>query len=643
MRSDEPTNDGDDSMFDAVLRAVAHAPPCEPVHETPPGARWGARYVIERKLGSGGMGTVYLATDSLLGRLVALKVLHPSERREADTQRERLLREARLAALVEHERVARVYDVGEHDDQMFVAMEYVRGTNLRAWMGQPHAPSEVLALVAQIADGLEVLHDASVVHRDLKPENVMLLEAGGVKLLDFGLAGQVLPVDAVADTAELGDGSTFSGTVGYIAPEGHVDARADIFAFGVILHELVTGERPFPAVRGSVLAEVLRTTPPGCDGDAWKRYPTGLSALARRTLALDRGARFADGKAVRAALRELAPPATAGRRPIWYGLAIAGLAIGADVSLRKPPRAVGPPPAGMALIDEGELAVGQTAEAVDAQCREIGAKCLAEPTDDESRAARADLRRVQGYQVPRTTVRVAPFYLDVHEVTNREMVEVLNAAGTSLDLVPDDTSHELRYVHFQTGAGPANITLLDLDAEHGGIERGPDRRYRVLPGRGDWPVVQVTWYGADFYCRAQGKRLPTEDEWEAAARGHDDRPFPWGAERPRCGGVNLPNDAYFPLPGCPETATAVDVMTSPQDVTPQGIHDLGGNAAEWTSTPFEDARRGREDARPDAPHVIRGGSYFYSFSVHTSSRNKRPANTAHLNVGLRCAADAQGA
>jgi serine/threonine protein kinase len=651
--------------IDEVLRGVAHAPPCAPPIEPTSGSRWGdqGRFVIERRIGRGGMGTVYLATDSLLGRQVALKVLDAGDQPESEARRKRLLREARLAAGVEHERIARVYDVGEHDETTFVAMEYVRGANLRAWMKHSHDPDEILGVVEQIADGLVVLHRAGVIHRDLKPENVMLPDSGGVKLLDFGLAGQMTHVPDAGGGA-VGPGSAsvsaFQGTPGYIAPEqysgSHADSRADVFALGVIVFELVTGGRPFPATSGTALVETLRAEPVRCAGDAWQHYPAGLGDVTKRMLEVDRDARFADGAEVRDALRSLraqgmtlAPPyATTRRRRswrAWFVVAVTGLVILVDGSELRSPRhsnVLGEAPAGMVLIAEGELAVGQSSKVVADQCQQIGAKCTADPTDHEALEAQKNLRRVLGYQVPQIRVNVEPFYLDIHEVTNREMVEVLNGANSSLTVEADDTTREPRYVRFQTGAGPTDPFLLDLDPAMSGIEMTPEHRFRVRTGRDRWPVIQATWSGAQFYCKAQGKRLPTENEWEAAARGSDNRPFPWGSEAPRCRGVNIPNDAYVSVPGCPDTAGPADVMSSPQDVTPQGVYDMGGNAAEWVETAFAEAGRDREGvSEPSSPHVIRGGSWFYSFPVHTSVRNKRPGNTAHKNVGFRCATNSR--
>src|SRR5262249_25953454 len=176
MGETKPTVDGysdtllpGESAVDGLLREIAESPPQAPPSTAAAGMRWGAagRYLIERRLGRGGMGTVYVALDTVLTRQVALKVLDRAGSDESSGHA-RLLREASLAARVEHERIARVYDIGEHDAFEFVAMEYVRGETLRQWMKKrPATPDEIVAVATRIAEGLAELHAHGVVHRDL--------------------------------------------------------------------------------------------------------------------------------------------------------------------------------------------------------------------------------------------------------------------------------------------------------------------------------------------------------------------------------------------------------------------------------------------------------------------------------------------
>jgi predicted Ser/Thr protein kinase len=295
-----------------VLRAIAYAPSRRPADAMAPGSPWGEadRYTIQRRLGRGGMGSVYAAVDGVLDRIVALKVLDAT----GDNDRDRVLREAKLAARVEHERIARVYDAGRHAGLGFVAMEYVQGTTLRAWMtGRDLSPSDAVQIAIQIAEGLAALHGCGVVHRDLKPENVMVTAQGTVKLLDFGLARAALAAGdatvARGGAPASGTATAMSGTPGYMAPEqwagGVVDARADVFALGVILHELITGEPPFRGDTVTAIGEATRAGVPPLGGEKWQRAHASLRAHTRRMLAPDPDQRFADGADVLRALAEL--------------------------------------------------------------------------------------------------------------------------------------------------------------------------------------------------------------------------------------------------------------------------------------------------------------------------------------------------
>lgn len=659
----------EEAELDDLLRRIAYAPPRHPSSEPArTGERWGAggRYVIEARLGRGGMGTVYSAADTLLSRTVALKVLDAAHGDDEAAQRARLLREARIAARIEHERIVRVYDVGEHEGSLFVAMELLRGVTLRSWMaGRTAAAGEMLAVVGQIADGLAALHAAGVFHRDLKPENVMLTEQGGIRLLDFGLARHAARPGAegggpVAIRAPAGGESLvgLSGTPAYMAPEqwaGHpLDARVDVFALGIMVYELVTGARPFDA-QGVLL--VTRWVDPDFSGEAWAKMPPGLQAITARMLARDPAERFADGAAVRDALgaiaakpvapaallpastiaklalatTEAAPVSRPRRRRSWVPVG-AAVAIGAAalVTLRvatlRQPSAPRPPPApGMAWIDVGTITVGRSPEELDRECAAIGPGCN-----------RGRMQR----EVPSSQVTIPPFQLDIYEVTNEEMAATLNALGSSLYVAEDEDDHYPRYVRWGKDLGHDGEILVDLYHPGGGIEYRADRTYYARAGREREPAVQVTWYGARFFCTARGKSLPTEDEWEAAARGREDRPFPWGSAPLRCGEVVVPRDGLVSMPSsCPEKVALGPVGQAAQDVTPEGIHDLGGNAAEWVDAVYvEGNRAARIDAgTADLPRVVRGGSFFESLLARTSGRYRQLANGVGTNLAFRCA------
>jgi eukaryotic-like serine/threonine-protein kinase len=231
-----------------------------------------AHFRIVAKLGEGGMGIVYKATDEKLRRSVALKVLPDSFAQDEDRRR-RFLREARSAAAVTHANIATVHEVGEADGHVFIAMELVEGETLRARLEKGLSVAESVRVAKEIARGVARAHEKGIVHRDLKPENVMITSHDEVKILDFGLAKLREEQAATASALEEQDTATqltregkLLGTPGYMSPEQargqEVDARTDVFAFGVVLYEMVTAERPFVGeTTQDVLTAVMRDTP----------------------------------------------------------------------------------------------------------------------------------------------------------------------------------------------------------------------------------------------------------------------------------------------------------------------------------------------------------------------------------------------
>jgi hypothetical protein len=221
----------------------------------PPGTAVGAYKVIE-EIGRGGMGIVYLAEDTRLGRLVALKSL-PSALAMQPELRQRLRREARAAATISHPAVAVVFALEEMDDHLFIASEYVRGETLRDEIARgPIAPDRARAIATDIAGALAAAHDAGVIHRDLKPENVLIKPDGGVKVVDFGIAQIEGP-----EATRLTRAGSMLGTPAYMAPEQllgeSVDGRADIYAWGIVLSEMLTARHPLQA-RGPHAASLRR-------------------------------------------------------------------------------------------------------------------------------------------------------------------------------------------------------------------------------------------------------------------------------------------------------------------------------------------------------------------------------------------------
>ena len=259
-----------------------------------------SRYRIVERLGAGGMGEVYLAEDLRLRRQVALKLLPPSG---DDAARARLLREARVASSLSHPNIAVIYEIDDVDGPegrtSFTAMEYVPGRTLSQFArGRSLSADEIVPLVRQIAEALAEAHDRGVIHRDVKSSNVMVTDSGRVKVLDFGLAKYTPPVGEGESTWTRradGDGALV-GTVAYMSPEQalgrELDARTDIFSLGVVFHELLAGELPFPGANAiEVIDAILHRDPPPLARSGESLVPE-LQRVLKKMLAKDRAERY---------------------------------------------------------------------------------------------------------------------------------------------------------------------------------------------------------------------------------------------------------------------------------------------------------------------------------------------------------------
>lgn len=227
-----------------------------------------SHYHIIERLGQGGMGEVYLANDTQLDRKVAIKFL-PSEIANDERARQRLLREAKTAATLDHPNICSIYDVGQEGAASFIVLQYIEGETLAARL-RHHRPDvrEALSIAEQVADALKQAHARGIIHRDIKPENIMLTHDGLIKVLDFGLAKTVHDPNIVdANTATmLSMPGMLVGTVPYMSPEQvrgeELDCRSDIFSFGIVLYELLTGRRPFEGKSTAELIASILTTDP---------------------------------------------------------------------------------------------------------------------------------------------------------------------------------------------------------------------------------------------------------------------------------------------------------------------------------------------------------------------------------------------
>jgi eukaryotic-like serine/threonine-protein kinase len=297
-----------------------------------------SHYQILEKLGEGGMGVVYKTLDTHLDRFVALKVLPPEKIADADRKR-RFVQEARAASALNHPNIVTIYDIGSADGIDFIAMEWVAGKTLDRWIPRNGLRlNEALKYSVQVADALAAAHKAGIVHRDLKPGNLMVTDQGLVKVLDFGLAKLAEPADCGGDDATrtlkpTTEEGTIIGTVSYMSPEQaegkKLDARSDIFSFGALLYEMVTGRRAFQGdSRLSTLTAILREEPKPA-GQVVEGLPRELERIIARCLRKSPERRFQTTADLKVTLEELKEESDSGTlggvqtRPPRYGRRLA--------------------------------------------------------------------------------------------------------------------------------------------------------------------------------------------------------------------------------------------------------------------------------------------------------------------------------
>ena len=644
------------------------------------GADLGQYHVLEQ-VGKGGMATVYKATQSTINRIVAIKVL-PRSFLHDDTFMQRFLREAKLFASLEHFHILPIYDYGEYDGMPFIVMRYLDGGTLQTRIKQgPLSPDETVRIIRQVADALDFAHSHGVIHRDIKPSNIMLDRQGNAYLTDFGIAKMG------EGTSQL-TGSGIVGTPAYMAPEqtkqGPPTPAADVYALGVTLFEMITGQVPFSA--DTPIAQILMhlQDPVPSLREASPGIPPELDAILQKAMAKSPRDRYEkasdlakDLERVRAAggWSWTSGAAFSGAQTIQYSPEVLGHQLGEGLTLPKPPspppptspnRAAPAIPRTPILIGAGVVALilafafgafilpslvnrstptptlapaaSETTPATSIAAVPASSSPTAQtpPTQGTSTQpvgvtptglpAKTTLHGVPMVLIPAGTfimgsdaadsypkerpaheIYLDSYYIDLTEVTNLYYIQCVQEGPCTPPINVNSVNHPSYY-------------STQFDTYH------------------DYPVINVSWTQSEQYCEWRGGRLPTEAQWEKAARWDQatgtSRTFPWD-------GLIL-NDTRTDYGS--HLGETTKVGSYPRGASPYGVLDMAGNVAEWVYDWYQD------DYYEHSPHdnplgpdtgtakVYRGGSYEDpGAQLTTTFRQAAGPPTTFMTVGLRCA------
>lgn len=602
------------------------------------------QYHIIKQLGEGGMATVYKAYDTRGDREVAVKIIRSDLFGTTVLKRiyKRFEREAQSLEKLSHPNIVSVIEYGEHDGSPFIVMEYIPSGTLKQKLGKPILWTEAFRIIVPIAQALDYAHKNKIIHRDVKPSNILITESGQPKLTDFGIAKILESDEGVTLATTTGVGI---GTPEYMAPEqgmGHeVDASADIYSLGIVLYELITGKKPFRADTPMAVVVKHVNDPLPRPSQFVSNLPKELEQILFKALAKSPEDRyrsmqeFANAleriqKVVKEAAKEKAnKPQEKKRKPApiklsrrWVGFlgGSATLFLAIWLGLPKIRILASLEPTITATI---QVQASPTESFVETITPTLTPTKVVTPFPTNIPSKLTDVKGVSMVLVsagkfwmggdgiggffdeqPAHQIYLDAFYIDRYEVTN---VLYKACVDTGTCDPPTSTSH---YNSSQY-------------AQH--------------------PVVNVNWYMAKEYCEWRGGRLPTEAEWEKAARGTDSRYYPWGNYNDiDCLDANF----YDALNIVYCVGDTKPVGSYYRGYSPYGAYDMAGNvwewAADWYSSDYYASSPASNPLGPDngGNRVLRGGSWSSPpHDIGTANRDGSDPLKANNTIGFRCAMD----
>jgi formylglycine-generating enzyme required for sulfatase activity len=603
------------------------------------------RYDIIAEIGRGGMGVVYRAHDTALGRTVALKTIALGPQgtsQEAEQLRARLRREAQAAATLSHPNVVAVYDVGQDGETAYVVMELVEGGTLDRALADPAAPRSPEALLKvfeDVAHALDYAHAHGIVHRDVKPANIFLQASGGVKLGDFGVA-KVTWGHTMTETGAL------VGSPHYMAPEQlrgeRVTGQTDQYALAAVAYAALVGHKPFDADTFASLASRILFVELPAASSFGVQLPPPVEQVLRRAMAKDPAQRFPTCtefvQALRGAFEErasLAPtpvqiPVAARPRRALAPAAIAVtaaagvvLVFAATVLFLRAPQPHATPGEASAPAASAQVAPAGTRRPSPAPSAGPAASPAASPAKPVAPLLRA-LGQLVGPKDGLTYVRVPA-----------GTFQMGCSPGDSRCTDDEQPPHSVTLTRgFWMGQTEVTVEAFERFSRSTGQEMPPAPGSASHWRQARQPMLNVTWEEAEAFCRWAGGRLPTEAEWEFAARAGDPRPL-YGAPGDVAwysGDRGSGNSDYKPHPVGLKAPNAL------------GLFDMLGNAKEFCldSPRAYNSEAVRDPSGPEAgeEHVTRGGSYRSSLnSLRASFRYSSTGRDDEF--GFRCVLPAQ--